>query len=316
MPWGEPDDPAQAVNAVASVNAQEDELIIPTHEADDDWGVAQEHVAPTHQETAINQEAAEFHEAVIVQETALACEINQEAGASTGQVIEAAADEEEPIFSDRIETEVPVLSDQLDSQSPSNMTASASPESFIEQYQANKKPPATTVTPAESVADNSEAPAQIHKKFSRYTISGVPAYEPGMVTLDAPDLGRMFLNWLRINMLSKTIQMNCPEALVHIMEDCVLLLAPGIFKNFLQVHGVGRPEDLEKNHKRLSEKFQRLKLHIKTQTQPSINIHRVYAVGKNRASKLNGWKIPLNIIYSDGHEIPECNRFLRSTPNF
>ena len=58
-----------------------------------------------------------------------------------------------------------------------------------------------------------------------------------MVTLDAPDLGRMFLNWLRINMLSKTIQMNCPEALVHIMEDCVLLLAPGIFKNFCRYTG-------------------------------------------------------------------------------
>ena len=155
-------------------------------------GVAQEHVAPTHQETAINQEAAEFHEAVIVQETALACEINQEAGASTGQVIEAAADEEEPIFSDRIETEVPVLSDQLDSQSPSNMTASASQNRSSNNTKPIKNLPLPQLHRRNRWRIILKLQRKYIKKFSRYTISGVPAYEPGMVTLDALTLVACF----------------------------------------------------------------------------------------------------------------------------
>lgn len=285
MPWGEPD-----------------ESFFPDHEA------------ATDHEAAKIQETATFHETDFAQEAAPSCEIIQEAGASA--VANEAIDfEEEPVFSDRVKTDEPVFTDRMEGDTTSTVPASVAAESFIERYQADKKPLASAVATVETTVDSPEAPAQAHKKFSRYTISGLPAYEPGMVTLDAQDLGRMFLNWLRINMLNKTIQMNCTEALVHTMEDCVLLLAPGIFKNFLQVHGVGKPDDIEINHKKLAEKFRRLKVNIKTSTEPSINIHKVYVVGKNRATSIHGWKIPLNLIYSDEAAIPKPNKYLSNTPD-
>ena len=290
-----------------------------TQEDDMPWGEPDESFFPDHEavpnpEAVSNQEAALVQETDFTQEAAPSCEINQETGASA--VDDEAIDfEEEPVFSDRIETEEPVFTDRMESDTTSTVPASVAAESFIERYQADKKPLASAIAPAETKTDNPEAQAQAHKKFSRYTISGLPAYEPGMVTLDAPDLGRMFLNWLRINMLNKTIQMNCTEALVHTMEDCVLLLAPGIFKNFLQVHGVGKPDDLEINHKKLAEKFRRLKVNIKTSTEPSINIHKVYVVGKKRATSIHGWKIPLNLIYSDAAAIPKPNKYLSNTPD-
>lgn len=298
MPWGEPEEPVFAT--------QEDE-------AADNWEAAQTKEAASFQETAQIQETAYSQEPAHTQESGEAFNISKET-AGFQDLGDSLAFDDEPVFSDRIDADEPVFLDQLESVSPNTTLEPADQESLITQYQADKASPPPTTAAVVTLAESSEGSPQNHKKFSRYTISGVPSYEPGMVTMDAPDLGRMFVNWLRINMLSKTIQMNCPEALVHIMEDGVLLLAPGIFKNFLQVHGVGKQEDIEKNHKRLSDKFQKLKINIRTKTQPSINIHKVYAVGKNRASKLNGWKIPLNVIYCDKDTIPEPNRFLKSTP--
>lgn len=258
-----------------------------------------------HKETGITQETTHTWETDAEE---AACVITQETAASDQSPTDTFVLDDEPIFLDRVEGDTPILMDPISPLGPLSETTLKS-ENLQEIAQVDQ------VAVTDPMASDLEVQPEKHKKFSRYTISGVPSYEPGMVTMDAPDLARMFVTWLRINMLGKTIQMNCPEALVHIMEDCVLLLAPGIFKNFLQVHGVGAPEEIEKNHKKLSDKFQKLKINIKTNTQPSINIHKVYAVGKFRASKLNGWKIPLNIIYSDNDKIPEPNRFLKLTPD-
>jgi|GEM_PF-1285462 len=252
----------------------------------------------------ISPEADTFSEAAQDQETAFSLEAVE----NNFSIHQEAAEpiEDEPVFLDHIETSEPIFLNQVVDDTtvtqPSKLPLELAPATATDKQ----------LIAAEVDLEKAE---ERHKKFSRYTISGIPSFEPGMVTIDAPDIARMFLSWLRINMLNKTLQMNCPEALVHIMEDCVLLLAPGIFKNFLQIHAVGSPKDIEKNHKKLSEKFARLRINIKTDTQPSINIHKVYAVGKNRAGKLSGWKIPLNVIYSDPTTIPKPNRFLKATPD-
>ena len=80
------------------------------------------------------------------------------------------------------------------------------------------------------------------KKFGKYLVSGKPSFEPGVVAIDADQVAYMFIRWLRENILNKSIAMNNTEALVHIMEDCVLTLAPGIFKCFWRyMESMARP---------------------------------------------------------------------------
>lgn len=150
----------------------------------------------------------------------------------------------------------------------------------------------------------------LDKKFGKYLVSGKPSFEPGVVAIDADQVAYMFIRWLRENILNKSIAMNNTEALVHIMEDCVLTLAPGIFKCFLEVHGI----DGEANFKALGRKVRLIRKHIPA--PDGLNIHPVYAQGKNKTTKLHGWKFPFNLFFDDPSTIPAANIYIKNEPGF
>lgn len=120
---------------------------------------------------------------------------------------------------------------------------------------------------------------------------------------EAPDTAQKFLSWLQRGLLEKTIVMNNPGAEVHIVEEGIFLLAPAIFKTFLRLHDV--PEE---KHKNLSKRFASLRKHIRCN---DLNIHPYWVSSSNRATKINGWLLPFNVIYENDYPIPKPNKYIK-----
>lgn len=157
----------------------------------------------------------------------------------------------------------------------------------------------------ESVKDTSETESS-PVATEQPAPSGAVAENVGLVRnleLEAPDTGLKFLSWLQRGLLEKTILINNNSAEVHIVEEGVFLLAPAIFKTFLRLHGL--PED---KHKNLSKRFQNLRKHIRN---GDVNIHPYWVRSSNRASKLNGWLLPFNVIYEHDYPVPKPNKYVK-----
>jgi hypothetical protein len=120
---------------------------------------------------------------------------------------------------------------------------------------------------------------------------------------EAPDTGVKFLAWLQRGLLEKTILINNPTAEIHIVEEGVLMIAPAIFKTFLRLHNL--PED---KHKNLSKRFGNLRKHIRN---GDMNIHPYWVSSSNRASKINGWLLPFNVIYENDYPVPKPNKYIK-----
>ncbi|BCD97771.1 MobH family relaxase [Marinagarivorans cellulosilyticus] len=121
-----------------------------------------------------------------------------------------------------------------------------------------------------------------------------------------PQIASKFVNWLRTNLIEKTIIINDVKAVVHIVPEGVFILAPSVFKMFCTKHGL--PEDA---HAKISKKFDRKSYHIKA--DKGLNIHAYWVVGKSRHSKIQGRLIPFSVIYGDDYPIPKPNTFIYKT---
>lgn len=124
------------------------------------------------------------------------------------------------------------------------------------------------------------------------------------INLESHDTPRRFVNWLKKGLIEKSILINDVTAEVHIVDEGVLLLAPAIFKTFLNKHG----HPGESKHNNLSKRFARLRLHIRN---GDVNIHSYWVCASNRASKINGWLLPFNVIYENDYPIPKPNKYIR-----
>lgn len=136
--------------------------------------------------------------------------------------------------------------------------------------------------------------------------AGAVAENVGLVRnldLEAPDTAQKFLVWLQRGLLEKTILINNPTAEIHIVEEGVLLIAPAIFKTFLRLHNL--PEE---KHKNLSKRFGNLRKHIRN---GDMNIHPYWVSSSNRASKINGWLVPFNVIYEHDYPVPKPNKYIK-----
>ena len=121
------------------------------------------------------------------------------------------------------------------------------------------------------------------------------------LTIENTQLGQLFFDWLKKNLIEKTILINNRQAVVHIVPEGIFLVAPGAFKEFLKKHGMD-----ENQHKRLSRRFQRLRINIK---RNDINIHKYWVVSPNKKTNINGWLVPFDKVYENGAIIPEPNKY-------
>lgn len=150
-----------------------------------------------------------------------------------------------------------------------------------------------TVPASDTVSDNQEDASPV-----KTSVSIIKNLE-----YEAPDTAQKFLSWLQRGLLEKTIVINNPAAEVHIVEEGIFLLAPAIFKTFLRLHGV--PEE---KHKNLSKRFANLRKNIRLN---DLNIHPYWVSSSSRATKINGWLLPFNVIYENDYPIPKPNKFIK-----
>lgn len=142
---------------------------------------------------------------------------------------------------------------------------------------------------------------------------------PASFTLDDPDIGHHFLDWIRQGLREGKIHTNRSTALVHIVKEGVLIVSPLAFKEFIRKHEFL----LDKNHsaddaaRRIQSRLQRQMTmaghHRKT--AKGINIHTYEVTGANKTSKIRGWLLPLDSIYGE-LKPPDINKKLSNASGF
>ncbi len=114
--------------------------------------------------------------------------------------------------------------------------------------------------------------------------------------------GEVFLSWLVTRLNNQVLSVNHSTAAVHIVDQGVFLLAPRIFRLYLQLHQLD-----ECMHRKLSRKFSRLQIHKR---KGDTNLHQ-YHLKRSPHKVLNGWVIPFKEIYALG--TPAINPYLVRT---
>ncbi len=105
---------------------------------------------------------------------------------------------------------------------------------------------------------------------------------PTSTEASAPDNpGQAFLNWLRAGLRDRRFQVNNRNARIHVVSEGLLLVSPGIFKDFDR-------EAWSKAQKR----FQRLKVNLKTPSGHNIWTYEVTGeLNKEKPTRLKGFLI-------------------------
>lgn len=97
------------------------------------------------------------------------------------------------------------------------------------------------------------------------------------------DLGKQFWQWLQDGLADHSLIINDSKAQVHIVNEHVFLVSPGIFKRFsAKVLGD------EGRWKSVQTRFQKLGHHLRDGDK---NIHQVLVDGPNKKSHLKGYLI-------------------------
>jgi hypothetical protein len=92
------------------------------------------------------------------------------------------------------------------------------------------------------------------------------------------DLGQAFLAWLKAGLASGALPINTVNARVHRVREGVLLVSPGIFRDY--GNAVQAP------WASIQKRFQKLKLHRKT--PEDFNIWKYSVIGERRTRELKG----------------------------
>jgi len=133
-------------------------------------------------------------------------------------------------------------------------------------------------------ANGEDQPKGLHNsEVSRSPVSETDGGSDNDAVTDSSDSGRRFLDWLRAAVADQRIQVNTVNARIHTVPEGVLLVSPGLFKDFAAQH----PEE---DWSHVQKRFQKLKVHRKTDT--GTNIHRYQVAGGRKRSAINGLLIP------------------------
>jgi conjugal transfer pilus assembly protein TraI len=123
---------------------------------------------------------------------------------------------------------------------------------------------------------------------------------PDTTNDDEEDQGVMFLQWLRQGLNEKTLLINVVNARVHTVPEGVLLVSPGIFKDF----NLSRWSYVQK-------RFQKLKVNEKTCARGE-NIHSYLVDGPRKKNRvIKGFLITEIVSVFPGITLPHANPHLR-----
>lgn len=126
-----------------------------------------------------------------------------------------------------------------------------------------------------------------------------------------PEIGKIFVDWVKRAISEKSILINKIKARIHIVDEGVLLVSPGIFFDFIENMNLTEPNSNKMDAvKRVQNRLSKLKLNILTPGQ-RMNIHTYKIKGDNKESSIKGLLFPLSVFYPDG-ENPKPNKYILS----
>jgi conjugal transfer pilus assembly protein TraI len=147
-----------------------------------------------------------------------------------------------------------------------------------------KTPPATPELPsapleaAEAVGATADTDEIGGQTGPTPTASLVAKVNEAPALAEPVDLGQTFLAWLKVGLASGELPINAVNARVHRVREGVLLVSPGIFRDY--GNAVQAP------WASIQKLFQKLKLHRKT--PEGFNIWKYSVIGERRTRKLKG----------------------------
>ena len=137
-------------------------------------------------------------------------------------------------------------------------------------------------------------------------------------------IAKEFIDWVQEGLLEKALPFNKPSAVLHVVDDGVLVVSPVAFKQFCERFGLVdqllddcdgvREKASSKAMNRLQRRVAKLGLNVKT-SEKGLNVHAYWAGGNNRKARINCWLFPHKVFYSDPSKIPQSNKYIhRDTP--
>ncbi|MGH9891768.1 MAG: helicase/relaxase domain-containing protein, partial [bacterium] len=155
-------------------------------------------------------------------------------------------------------------------------TPPAAPASVMDELLPRGMPAVTSPRPPEApepAVDRPEPVAAVGAPQSRVaTGTEVPAFTNPM------DLGQAFLAWVKQGLASGELPVNTVHARVHRVREGLLLVSPGIFRDYAAA--------AEAPWANVQKRFQKLRLHRKT--SEGLNIWTYKVVGDRRTRELKG----------------------------
>lgn len=94
------------------------------------------------------------------------------------------------------------------------------------------------------------------------------------------NVGGQFLDWVVVGLQDRSLDYNNPGARVHVVAEGVLLVSPGIFKDFAKQH-----QDIE-SWGAVQKRFLKLGLHQRS--EGGLNVHKYRISGKNNSGTVMG----------------------------
>ncbi len=148
------------------------------------------------------------------------------------------------------------------------------------------------------------------ERINNYTNLAIT--EPSNFDSSHPDLARIFLGWLQQNLRTGKLKINRRNAMVHIVAEGILLLSPKIFKAFTNDYDALHGDDfaVKRTQNKLEKMMRKTGLHKKTAS--GMNIHTYLVQGPRYRTKINGWLLPLSVVY----QTPDINCALINTTGF
>lgn len=122
------------------------------------------------------------------------------------------------------------------------------------------------------------------------------------------DLVDVFVDWIGDGIKNRKLKYNSMSAAIHIVDEGVALLTPEIFKRFCLTHGLMEKDGREWD--RLQKRIDRKKINIKTDDGRNMNVHRYWAVGERRKTRINCYILPFDLFFKEGEDRPTSNKFL------
>lgn len=186
--------------------------------------------------------------------------------------------------------------------------------------QAHEQPLSAQPTPqpTELLAQTESTPKQSIEPSSDsmdiFSEPATPASVPTPSATESPDAqlppmaesGQRFLAWLRKNMKNGLFEMNTASGRIHRVQEGLLLISPGIFKDYRDPH-----PDATWQH--VQRRFARLRLHEKMTDGTNIHVYQVVSDKSRKRSVVKGFLIAMANLGEifPGIDIPSQNPYLQ-----